>query len=215
MAAVGALMFPLLRQWRKPVAAVCLIATTTTAVAQQKPDNWPRVLLDGQPTRIERAEIPRILQDAVDSHRNCRLEDSLLHDLPIIIFQPARSYRPMALVPCSAILPYSVAFLFERGITNRPTLMAFPIVARTGGFTTSTMPGLLTWEPSTKTLVAFRGNDLSSGAVHRHTYRHIGNDSEGLNGFALLKFEHGNRTAGGVEHWHALWEAQPWVVPDR
>ena len=135
-------------------------------------------------TQVDR--IPRQLKTAID-RSNCSLADALVAKYPVLIFRPADGRRLMAMVPCFGITPDSRAFLFDRSVEMEPSLMTFPVVAPTGGFSASSQPGLMTWEAQTRTLTAWRGSDVCPARELRHTYRQ---GSGELNGFALSKVEH-------------------------
>jgi hypothetical protein len=198
---------------RAAVVTAALAVMFVSAHAQQaeRPDPL-RIPPDGEPWRIERmADIPRQLKQAIDRHRGCRIDEEVLRDLPLAIFRPARAL-PMALVPCGAISYYSQAFVFDRGIGREPSLMFFPIAALEGGFTSTEIPGLLSWDPRTSLLVAQRGSDLGGAPIARHTYRHGRSGGGELNGFMLVKVERGT-CCFAENSWQVVWEAQPWPEP--
>jgi hypothetical protein len=198
--------------WRVALAAGTLLLLALSVRAQDRPPFAPiRTPPDGEPWRIERIEdIPPQLLSAI-KRTYCRLDDSIFHEFPIQIFRPAGS-KPMAIVPCGAIIYYSYAFLFDRNIRDEPSLMMFPVMAFPDGFSASANPGLITWDPKAETLVAFRGHDVGCQPVWRHTYRHGRGE---LNGFALVKVERGRLHCGNDmdNQWQVLWEASPWNVP--
>jgi len=84
-------------------------------------------------------------------------------------------------------------------------MMALP-----GRVSASETPGLLSWNPNARMLVAVQGNDECDGVVARHTYRHDGRRSgDDLNGFALAKVERAKLGCFGArENWETVWEAQ-------
>ena len=108
-------------------------------------------------TQIDR--IPRQLRTAVD-RSHCNLNESMVAKYRVLIFRPADGRNLMATVPCLGITPDSRAFLFERSVEAEPSLMTFPVVAPTGGFSATSRPGLMSWEAQTGTLVAWRGSDV-------------------------------------------------------
>jgi hypothetical protein len=162
----------------------------------------------GRPLAIDRTEdIPRQLGVAI-AHANCRVDDGVLKDKPVLIFRPADGYRVMAIVPCLAIVHYSRAFVFERSIQSEPSPMTFPVIAPSGGFSASDVPGLMSWNPETRTLTAWRGNDYCPARETRHTYRQASGE---LNGFALVKVEYRQTRCTVPEaEWRSVWEAVPW-----
>jgi hypothetical protein len=111
----------------------------------------------------------------------------------------------MAIVPCAGVILHGRAFLFDRGLNEEPRPMALPVMPFAGRVTNSEAPGLLTWNPQTRTLVALQGNDECDGVVARHTYRH--GSGRDLNGFALAKVERGKLGCGDSENWQVVWEA--------
>ena len=209
------------------VAILALLLTATAAAAQRAPisdlnpgepptsitapppsdlDTTIQVPSGGQPfivTQVER--IPRQLKAAID-RSNCDLNDGLIAKLPVLIFRPADGRRLMATVACFGITPDSRAFLFDRDM--EPSLMTFPVVAPTGGFSASSRPGLMTWEAQTRTLTAWRGSDICPARELRHTYRQGGGE---LNGFALSKVEHRRlRCTTPEADWQTLWQSPVW-----
>ena len=156
-------------------------------------------------TQLER--IPRQLKAAID-HSNCNLTDALIAKYPVLIFRPADGRRLMAMAPCFGITPDSRAFLFDRSVEMEPSLMTFPVVAPTGGFSASSQPGLMSWEAQTRTLTAWRGSDVCPARELRHTYRQGGGE---LNGFALSKVEHRQlRCTTPEADWQTLWQSPVW-----
>jgi hypothetical protein len=163
---------------------------------------------DGQPWRIERiADIPPPLAAAL-SQANCRQAEATLATFPIEIFRPAAGSSPMAIVPCAGIVHYGRAFVFERDLRSAPRPLAFPVMAIAGQVSASETPGLMSWSPSARTLVALQGNDVCDGVIARHTYRHDARrGGDDLNGFALTKVERGRLGCGGSgENWQVIWE---------
>jgi hypothetical protein len=162
----------------------------------------------GRPLTIARSgEIPRQLNAAI-LRAQCKLSDSLLARRPVLIFRPADGYRVMALVPCQAITLYSRAFAFERSVESEPVPMVFPVVALSGGISASQLPGLMSWDPQSKTLLASRGNNVCPARGIRHTYRQGGGE---LNGFALIRVEHRELRCSAPEtDWQTLWQAPSW-----
>lgn len=171
-------------------------------------DDTIQVPSGGQPfivTQVER--IPRQLRAAIDRN-NCNLSEPLVAKYPVLIFRPADGRRLMATVPCFGITPGSRAFLFDRSVEMEPSLMTFPVVAPTGGFSASSQPGLMIWEAQTRTLTAWRGSDVCPARELRHTYRQ---GSGELNGFALSKVEHRRlRCTTPEADWQTLWQSPVW-----
>lgn len=156
-------------------------------------------------TQVER--IPRQLRTAIE-RANCNLTEPLVANYPVLIFRPADGRRLMATVPCFGITPDSRAFLFDRSVEMEPSLMTFPVVAPTGGFSASSQPGLMIWEAQTRTLTAWRGSDICPARELRHTYRQGGGE---LNGFALSKVEHRRlRCTTPEADWQTLWQSPAW-----
>ena len=156
-------------------------------------------------TQVDR--IPRQLKAAID-RSNCSLADAVVAKYPVLIFRPADGRRLMAMVPCFGITPDSRAFLFDRSVEMEPSLMTFPVVAPTGGFSASSQPGLMIWEAQTRTLTAWRGSDVCPAREFRHTYRQ---GSGELNGFALSKVEHRRlRCTTPEADWQTLWQSPAW-----
>jgi hypothetical protein len=186
--------------------AIVLVASLS-AVAQEptRPALMP-VPRDGQPWRIERiADIPAPLKSAID-RTQCRLEDSILHELPIQIFRPGRPV--IAIVPCGSIIFYGRAFVFERDQGIEPKPMLFPTLAAPSGFGNTDTPGVLAWDAATKTLTATRGNDVVGNDETRHTYRY---DAGQANWLTLIRIETRKKEIGGSEtEWTPIWEAQAW-----
>lgn len=208
------------------VLAVLVSATASAAERATPPDFGPgepptaitapppldhdtiQVPSGGQPfivTQVER--IPRQLRAAID-RSECTIVEPLVAKYPVLIFRPADGRRLMATVPCLGSTPNSRAFLFDRSVEMEPSLMAFPVVAPSGGFSASSQPGLLIWEAQTRTLVAWRGSDVCPARELRHTYRQGGGE---LNGFALSKVEHRRlRCATPETDWQTLWQSPVW-----
>ena len=156
-------------------------------------------------TQIER--IPRQLRTAVDRSQ-CNLNEAMVAKYQVLIFRPADGRNVMATVPCFGITPDSRGFLFDRSVETEPSLMSFPVVAPTGGFSATSRPGLMSWEAQTRTLVAWRGNDVCPARELRHTYRQGGGE---LNGFALSKVEHRQlRCTTPEADWQTLWQSPLW-----
>ena len=162
----------------------------------------------GRPLVVSRFEsIPRPLQSALE-RVNCNVTEPLLAKNPVLIFRPADGRRVMAVAPCFGVTPGSRAFLFERSMEQEPTPMTFPVAAPTGGFSASAQPGLMTWEPQTMTLTAWRGSEHCPSREIRHTYRQGGGD---LNGFALSRVEHRQlRCTTPEADWQMLWQSSAW-----
>jgi hypothetical protein len=159
-------------------------------------------------TQVDR--IPRQLKTAIE-RSNCSLAEALVAKYPVLIFRPADGRRLMAMVPCFGVTPDSRAFLFDRSVEMEPSLMTFPVVAPTGGFSASSRPGLMTWEAQTQTLTAWRGSDVCPARELRHTYRQ---GSGELNGFALSKVEHRRlRCTTPEAGWQTLWQSPAWNLP--
>ena len=164
----------------------------------------------GEVLRIDRRDAPAPLQAAL--RRDCWQEPDPGIDPRIQIFVPAPYARPMAIVHCGWIVAYSRAFVFERSVSGEPTLMRFPVMARPQGVTTSEHVGLMNWDPETRTITAVHRSDLCDDPAARHTWRHQGGGA--LNGFALVRVEHGKRAAcADYADWTVLWEAAPWALP--
>jgi hypothetical protein len=210
------------------VALLAVLLTATVAAAQNavKPDLNPgepptsatapppldqdsiQVPSGGRPfvvTQIDR--IPPQLKAAIDRSQ-CNLNEALVAKYQVLIFRPADGRRLMATVPCFGITPDSRAFLFDRSVEVEPSLMTFPVVAPTGGFSASSQPGLMSWEAQTRTLTAWRGSDVCPARELRHTYRQGGGE---LNGFALSKVDHRRlRCTTPEADWQTLWQSPAW-----
>jgi hypothetical protein len=66
----------------------------------------------------------------------------------------------------------------------------------------------MSWDPETRTLSAWRGQDHCPAREVRHTYRQSGGE---LNGFALARIEHRLlRCAMPEADWQTLWQAPTW-----
>src|SRR5262249_26126297 len=131
------------------------LALSTTAGAQAPAEDDPiRVPPNGERLQIRRiVDIPRQLRAAID-RAQCPLLDSILVEVPAVIFQPSPAHRLMAIVPCNALVTYSLVFLFDRTTESEPRLVMLPVMAPSGGFSAADSPGLITWDPATKTLTA-------------------------------------------------------------
>jgi len=165
----------------------------------------------GRPLAIANVgDIPRQLNAAI-GRVQCRVETSMLKDMPVLIFRPADGLRVMALVPCQAIVFYSRAFMFDASIEVEPSPMAFPVVAASGGFSASPSPGLMVWDADSRTLTARRASDHCPARETRHTYRQgLGE----LNGFALVKVEYRDQRCTLPEaEWKVVWQASAWNMP--
>jgi hypothetical protein len=154
--------------------------------------------------------IPRQLRTAIERDK-CNVTETLMAKYPVLIFRPADGRRVMAVVPCFQLTPDSRAFLFDRSVEHEPTPMTFPVVAPTGGISASNRPGLMTWEPQTMTLTAWRGSDTCPARELRHVYRQGGGE---LNGFALSRIEHRQlRCTVPEADWQLLWQSPVWNLP--
>jgi hypothetical protein len=184
------------------------IGLSVSASAQAPAKDDPvRVPANGEPLHIRRiVDIPRHLRAAID-RAECPLLASILATTPAVIFQPSPAHRLMAIVPCNALITYSLVFLFDRTAEAEPRLVMLPVMAPSGGFSATDSPGLITWDPATKTLTAVAENDYCNVRETRHTYRH---GQGGLNGFALVKLEHRMQLCDSEAPWQKVWEAQPW-----
>jgi hypothetical protein len=162
----------------------------------------------GRPLAITRLNsIPRQLRAAIERVK-CNATESLLAKFPILIFRPADGRLLMAVVPCFGNVPDSRAFLFERSAEQEPTPMTFPVLAPTGGISASSRPGLMSWEPQSQTLIAWRASSQCPAREIRHTYRQGGGE---LNGFALSRVEHRQlRCATPETDWQVLWQTPIW-----
>jgi hypothetical protein len=151
--------------------------------------------------------IPRQLRTAMD-RAQCKVSDPFLAKYPVMIFRPADGRRLMAVVPCFETVPSSRAFVFDNSVEREPLPMAFPTVAPTGGFSSSTRPGLMSWDAQTRTLTAWHGSDQCPAREIRYTYRQ---GSGELNGFALSKVEHRRlRCTTPESDWRTLWQSPAW-----
>jgi hypothetical protein len=164
--------------------------------------------------RIDRSgDLPATFAAAF-KRTDCRQDDTMLFTFPIELFRPSAGSLPMMIVPCSGLALHGRAFLIDPGSPNEPRPMTFPMMALPGRVSASETPGLLSWNPSARTLVAVQGNDECDGVVARHTYRHDDRRSgDDLNGFALAKVERAKLGCFGArENWETVWEAQ-WAPP--
>ncbi len=187
---------------------VLVAASSLRAQEPARPTLLP-VPRDGQPWRIERiADIPQPLKSAID-RTHCRLDESFLHELPIKIFRPGGAVPVIAIVACEANIFYGRAFAFERDHGIEPKPMLFPTPAAPSGFGTTDTPGVLDWDPATKTLTATHGNDVGGGDEMRHIYRY---DRGQANWFTLIRIETRKNVLPGDPDaaWKPIWEAQPW-----
>jgi hypothetical protein len=185
-------------------AFLCLLLT---AHAQPVLDRIPP---KGSSLRIDRSgDLPATFVTAF-KRADCRQDDTMLFTFPIELFRPTPGSRPMMIVPCAGTVLSGRAFLLGEGPRAEPQPMSLPMMALPGRVSASETPGLLSWTPSSRTLVAITGNDECDGAVARHTYRHDerrGGDD--LNGFALAKVERAKLGCFGArENWEVMWEAQ-------
>jgi hypothetical protein len=170
-----------------------------------------RIPPSGQSWHIERAtDLPAPFVAAL-LRADCRQDDTILFTFPIELFRPSASSRPMMIVPCAGITLSGRAFLLDQDPRAEPQPLAFPMMAFPGRVSASETPGLLSWNPAAKVLVAVQGNDECDGVVARHTYRHDerrGGDN--LNGFGLAKVERAKLGCFGArENWEVVWEASP------
>jgi hypothetical protein len=192
---------------RPPFQSVaCSPAVLALLVAAAYAQN-PRIPSDGQPWRIERAaDVPPALATAL-REAECRQSDAMLLTFPIELFHPAGS-RVMAIAPCSGITLHGRAFVFDNDTLTTPRALTFPVMPFPGRVNASERPGVLTWNPVARTLVALEGNDVCDGTVTRHTYRHDErHGGDDLNGFALVKVERGKLGCNGAsENWRVMWQ---------
>jgi hypothetical protein len=199
---------------RGALAAIVGLLAQTGAPAEEasQPDADPiQIPSGGRPFTVDRIDdIPRQLNAAI-GRVQCRLDADMLKDTPIQIFRPADGLRVMAVVPCRAIVKYSRAFVFDRSIQVEPSPMTFPIIAASGGFSASELPGLMSWNAETRTLTAWRIADHCPAREIRHSYRQgLGE----LNGFALARVEFRDlRCTTPETDWKTVWQASPWPAP--
>jgi len=185
------------------LSAFGLLALFLTAAHAQD----PRIPPDGQPWRIERAaDVPPALAAAL-KQAECRQSEAMLLTFPIELFRPAGS-RVMAIAPCSGVTLHGRAFVFDYDTLTAPRALTFPVMPFPGRVNASETPGVLTWNPFARTLIALEGNDVCEGTVTRHTYRHDErHGGDDLNGFALVKVERGKLGCNGAsENWQVMWE---------
>ena len=183
--------------------AVCILATQAQPLLDRIPPN-------GQSLRVDRSgDLPATFVAAF-RRADCRQDDAMLFTFPIELFRPSASSRPMMIAPCAGIVLSGRAFLLDQDRRAEPQPLTFPMMALPGRVSASETPGLLSWSPQAKTLVAIKGNDECDGVVARHTYRHDerrGGDD--LNGFALAKVERAKLGCFGArENWEIVWEVQ-------
>jgi hypothetical protein len=140
---------------------------------------------------------------------DCRQDEAMLLAFPIELFRPAAGSSAMAIVPCAGAVLHGRAFLLDRDGHGEPQPLTFPVMAFPGRVNASETPGVLSWNPRTRALVALQGNNECDGVVARHTYRHDDRrGGDGLNGFALAKVERGKLGCFGAgENWQVIWEA--------
>jgi hypothetical protein len=158
---------------------------------------------NGMPLRIERMEdMPPKLAAALE-RENCELNDAMLLAFQVEIFRPSPVAKLIAIVPCSGVVLYGRAFLFDGGVYSEPRPIAFAVMALPGRTVRTDSPGRLTWNPLTRLLVSVESNDVCEGTVTRHTWR------QGVgapNGFTLIKVERGRSGCGAGENWRVVWE---------
>ena len=187
-------------------AALLAVATCAFAQAEGDYDRLPP-FDETQTARISRIEdIPRQLRRAIQPE--CRLEESVIREIPITLFRPASS-PPLAVVPCSSIVGFSQVYMFNFDFRRQPTPMTFVVTDPAGGFTTSNAPGLVTWDAQVKTLTAVEGNDIICGPITRQTYLYKGKGRD-PNSTTLIRAERGKSACKGGPAWRVIWEAQPW-----
>ena len=187
--------------------AVCVLAAHAQPLLERIPPN-------GQSLRVDRSgDLPATFAAAF-KRADCRHDDAMLFTFPIELFRPGAGSRPMMIVPCAGIVLSGRAFLLDQNLRAEPQPLTFPMMALPGRVNPSEMPGLLSWSPQAKILVAVKGNDECDGVVARHTYRHDDRRSGGdLNGFALAKVERAKLGCFGArENRETIWEAQ-WAPP--
>jgi hypothetical protein len=191
--------------------AVVLIAATAAWPQEPSRRTVMPVPRDGQAWRIDKiADIPAPLRTAID-RVHCELEEFVLREMPIQIFQPGRAL--IAIVPCNGIIWYGRAFLFERDQSIEPKPMLFPTLALPSGFGTTDVPGVLAWDASTKTLTATQGNDVGGGDETRHTYRY---DPRQTSLFTLIRVETAKCCYAATDQsWSPIWEARAWPALHR
>jgi hypothetical protein len=192
------------------IVAAAMLGLFEPCAHAQHPALIDRVPPNGQSLRIDRtADLPATFVAAF-RRADCRQDDTMLFTFPIELFRPGTSSRPMMIVPCNGLALYGRAFVLDPGSPNEPRALVFPMMALPGRVSASETPGLLSWNPNARTLVAVQGNDECDGVVARHAYRH--DDRRGgddLNGFALAKVERAKLGCFGArENWETLWEAQ-------
>jgi hypothetical protein len=190
-------------------ATLAIVLIMASSVWPQKPGRPTTLPLPhvGEVWRIEKiADISPPLRHAID-RVHCRLDESVLHELPIQIFRPAP--RPViAIIPCPDIIGYGRAFLLDRDATTEPKLLSLPTFAFPSGFGTTDMPGVLDWNAAARTLTATRGNDVGGNDETRLTYRY---DSGQSNWFTLIRVETRKCCPGTADPaWTSIWEASPW-----
>jgi hypothetical protein len=188
--------------------ALKALQSSPSAVAGNPDSDLIQVPSGGRSLVITRFDsVPRQLRTAIERIK-CGTTESLMAKFPIVIFRPADGRLLMAVAPCFGSVPDSRAFLFERSAEQEPTLMTFPVLAPTGGISASSRPGLMSWEPHSQTLIAWRGSDHCPAREVRHTYRQGGVE---LNGFALSRIEHRQlRCTTPEADWRMLWQTPIW-----
>src|SRR4051812_17232972 len=194
-------------RWKGGRALIVFLALTVGAgegLSQSLPRAPHQIIPDnGMPLRIERMEdMPPKLAAALE-REDCQLNDAMLLAFRVEIFRPSPVAKLIATVPCSGVVVYGRAYQLDREIDSEPRPISFAVMALPPRTIRTDSPGPLTWNPRTRLLISFEGNEECEGTVTRHTWR------QGVgapNGFTLIKVERGRSGCGASENWRVVYE---------
>lgn len=201
--AAGKALVSALRQ-RSTMIAVAVVGcfiTNEFARAQPVDELIRHVPGDGDVVVRRVDDIPPLVRNALkESPPGCRPAEHALSELGMITFQPAPGFFPMALVACESIMARSAVLLFDRGLTNPPSVMKLP-------------PRLFIWNAKTKEFTGYAISDMASTPwyVGRNIYRHLGSGE--INGFTLVARERGEYTNNAFNNWQPIVQAEPSDAP--
>jgi hypothetical protein len=137
----------------------------------------------------------------------CRYKDGI-KEVPIRFISVED--RRLAIVFCPSVADGSQQIFDLSGrYRQKPVLVELPYLERTGGFGTTSTPGMIVFKRETGIFQAVRGSDISCAEI-RHTYRLSRQSSTA---FAIVRVEY--RRECGQDEWTTLWDAPTWSFPAK
>jgi hypothetical protein len=152
------------------IAFGCSLAVAEDVHLPRDPIKIPPV---GEVVRYETvASIPRQIQRGIAA-LDCRLNETVLREAPVLMFRPPKSTKPVVLATCDGIMLRSYVLWFGHS-GSEPTVISLPVLRLPRGLSAMKSPGFMTWDSATNLLSAVSGNDLCGEDIYvvRHIYRY-------------------------------------------